>query len=201
MFKQWAWTCVQLARCLSRQDKHQDEQVLASCGKSGSPRATQLPTKLMEPHTAIAMPPNFCREPASYWSMTASIAVKTGMVGCMQVATTTPDRSMPTMKNSWFRNRQNPRAPTCMRSARFGRVPACKTSCTQNSIQLQPDGPRVLVARTVNATFQNHAVCHLKQPSSFDIKRMLHGGLAVGSSPLHMKRINMIVVSASLSSL
>ena len=51
----------------------------------------------MEPPTASTMPPAFCQEPASRPSMTAIMAVKTGMVGCMQVATTTPDISMPMM--------------------------------------------------------------------------------------------------------
>lgn len=54
-------------------------------------------TMQMEPPTASAMPMNFWREPASRLSSTAIMAVKTGMVGCMQVATTTPDMSMPTM--------------------------------------------------------------------------------------------------------
>ena len=53
----------------------------------------QRRTMHMEPPTAKPMPPNFFQEPVSCCSMTASMAVKTGMVGCMQVATTTPDRS------------------------------------------------------------------------------------------------------------
>ena len=54
-------------------------------------------TMHMEPPTASPMPANFCAEPASRCSSTAIMAVNTGMVGCMQVATTTPDRSMPMM--------------------------------------------------------------------------------------------------------
>ena len=58
---------------------------------------------LIEPATARAMPQAFCIEPASSFSMTAIRAVKTGTVGCMQAATTTPDKSIPRMKKSWFK--------------------------------------------------------------------------------------------------
>ena len=54
-------------------------------------------TMQMEPPTASPMPANFCADPASRCSATAIAAVNTGMVGCMHVATTTPDRSMPMM--------------------------------------------------------------------------------------------------------
>ncbi len=51
----------------------------------------------MEPPTARPMPASFCAEPASRCSATAIAAVNTGIVGCMHVATTTPDKSMPMM--------------------------------------------------------------------------------------------------------
>ena len=79
---------------------------------------------LIEPNTAIAMPANFCMEPDSSFSMTASMAVKTGMVGCMHVATSTPDKDMPRMYSSWLKKRQTPSAATCSRSWRLGSVPA-----------------------------------------------------------------------------
>ena len=50
-----------------------------------------------EPMTAKPMPTNFCREPDSSLRQTANIAVKTGIVGCMHVATSTPDSEMPRM--------------------------------------------------------------------------------------------------------
>jgi len=50
-----------------------------------------------EPPTAMPMPANFCRDPASSPRATAIMAVNTGMMGCMQVATTTPDMSIPRM--------------------------------------------------------------------------------------------------------
>ena len=81
-------------------------------------------TMLTEPATARPMPRNFCRDPASSLRHTAIIAVKTGMVGCMQVATSTPDKEMPIMYISWLKNKQIPRAPTWNRSVRFGRTPA-----------------------------------------------------------------------------
>lgn len=81
-------------------------------------------TMLIDPTTAKPMPKNFWTDPDSNWRQTANIAVKTGMVGCMQVATKTPDREMPKMYINWLKNRQTPRAPTCRRSLCFGRVPA-----------------------------------------------------------------------------
>ena len=57
----------------------------------------ELLTMHTEPVTAAAMPAAFCQLPSSMRSSTASMAVKTGMAGCMQVATSTPLRSMPTM--------------------------------------------------------------------------------------------------------
>ena len=50
-----------------------------------------------EPVTAAAMPAAFCQLPTSMCSSTASMAVNTGMAGCIQVATSTPLRSMPMM--------------------------------------------------------------------------------------------------------
>ena len=54
-------------------------------------------TMQTEPMTAKPMPTNFCREPDSSLRQTANIAVKTGIVGCMHVATSTPDSEMPRM--------------------------------------------------------------------------------------------------------
>ena len=71
-----------------------------------------LLTMLMEPSTARPMPKNFCTDPDSSWRQTANIAVKTGMVGCMQVATKTPDNEMPKMYINWLKNKQTPRATT-----------------------------------------------------------------------------------------
>lgn len=83
-----------------------------------------LLTMLMDPSTARPMPRNFCTDPDSSWRQTANIAVNTGMVGCMQVATRTPDNEMPRIYINWLKNRQTPSAPTCRRSLRFGRIPA-----------------------------------------------------------------------------
>ena len=85
-------------------------------------------TMLTEPATASPMPKNFCKEPASSPRHTAIIAVKTGMVGCMHVATSTPDSEMPMMYISWLKKRQTPRALTCSRSLRFGSTPAKNTT-------------------------------------------------------------------------
>lgn len=84
---------------------------------------------LTEPATARPMPRNFCTEPASSLRHTAIIAVKTGMVGCMQVATSTPDNEMPMMYISWLKKRHTPRALTCSKSDRFGSTPA-DTHCS-----------------------------------------------------------------------
>ena len=54
----------------------------------------------------------------------AIIAVKTGMVGCIQVATSTPDNEMPMMYISWLKKRHTPRALTCSQSEHFGSTPA-----------------------------------------------------------------------------
>lgn len=86
-------------------------------------------TMLTEPATASPMPKNFCKEPASSPRHTAIIAVKTGMVGCMHVATSTPDSEMPMMYISWLKKRQTPRAPTFSRSLRFGSTPAKNLNC------------------------------------------------------------------------
>ena len=71
---------------------------------------------LMDPSTAMPMPKDFCKDPDSSFSRTASMAVKTGMVGCMHVATKTPDREMPMMYSSWLKKRQTPRAAMCGKS-------------------------------------------------------------------------------------
>jgi hypothetical protein len=81
-------------------------------------------TMAMLPATARAMPTTFCREPCSMPSSTASSTVNTGMAGCMHVATTTPDRLIPRMKNSWLRYRHRPSSSMCRRSFRRGSVPA-----------------------------------------------------------------------------
>lgn len=81
------------------------------------------PTMQMLPPTARPMPKNFWSDPVSIPNITANNAVKTGIVGCMQVATTTPERSIPRIKKSWFRYRHSPRTPTCARSFLFGRAP------------------------------------------------------------------------------
>ena len=79
---------------------------------SVSQRQVCMLTMLMDPSTARPMPKNFCTDPDSSWRQTANIAVNTGMVGCMQVATKTPDNEMPKMYISWLKNRQTPRAAT-----------------------------------------------------------------------------------------
>ncbi len=68
----------------------------AGCSTQDMSISSRCLTMQMEPATASRMPANFCSEPASRPSMTPSIAVITGMDGCMHVAIMTPLMSIPT---------------------------------------------------------------------------------------------------------